>query len=93
MFDFLLVLGQIPGTDIQITFNQIIITLSLGFVLYFRRQLQRISIYMLKRVTLFIKQFILRRPQAYLKLLAALIARKVSALRAGSFFRRPTRAS
>jgi len=39
MLDFLLVLGQIPGTNFQITFNEIVVILLLAAVYKFRRQI------------------------------------------------------
>lgn len=43
MLDFLLVLGQIPGTDIQITFNELVVLASLAAIWHFRRQLRRLA--------------------------------------------------
>lgn len=63
MIDLLLVLGQIPGTDIRITFNQIVISLTLGFSLYFRRQLRRLVIFSAKRLAASIKLKLWRRRQ------------------------------
>ena len=40
MLDFLLVLGQIPGTDLQITFNDYILLIMIGAAYYWRRQLR-----------------------------------------------------
>lgn len=68
MIDLLLVLGQIPGTDIRITFNQIIISLALGLVLYFRRKLYRLAIHNAKRLTAYIKQKLQRRRQLRLSI-------------------------
>ena len=44
MLDFLLVLGQIPGTNLQITFNEITIFITAVFIWYFRRQLRALAI-------------------------------------------------
>jgi len=42
MLDFLLVLGRVPGTDLQITFNEIVIGLAMVSVWYFRRKIRRL---------------------------------------------------
>jgi hypothetical protein len=34
MLDFLLVLGQVPGTNFQITFNEIVATVCIGYLLH-----------------------------------------------------------
>jgi hypothetical protein len=44
MLDFLLVLGQIPGTNLQITFNEIAIFTAAVLSWYFRRQLRDLAI-------------------------------------------------
>lgn len=44
MLDFLLVLGQIPGTNFQITFNEIIALVLAGGVWYLRNQLKGLAI-------------------------------------------------
>lgn len=41
MLDFLLVLGQIPGTNLQITFNELVIGAALAAIWYFRRYIMR----------------------------------------------------
>jgi hypothetical protein len=38
MLDFLLVLGQVPGTDFQITFTEIVFSLGIGIVIYLKRR-------------------------------------------------------
>jgi hypothetical protein len=41
VLDFFLVLGLIPGTNFQITFNEIVFVVALLAAWYFRRQLRR----------------------------------------------------
>jgi hypothetical protein len=56
MLDFLLVLGQIPGTNLQITFNEITIFTIAVLSWYFRRQLRALAIYEYKLFLAYLKQ-------------------------------------
>jgi hypothetical protein len=44
MLDFLLVLGQIPGTNFQITFYEYLLALLVVAVIALRRQLRRLAV-------------------------------------------------
>ena len=59
MLDFLLVLGQVPGTDVQITFNELVIGIILIAGWIFRRQLRR----MVKRWSANLTSYWLKRSQ------------------------------
>lgn len=56
MLDFLLVLGQIPGTNFQITFNEIVALVLAGGVWYFRSQLRNLAIREYKALLDYLKQ-------------------------------------
>ena len=53
MLDFFLVLGLIPGTNFQITFNEIVAVVSLAAIWYFRRQLRRQLVAQKQRLLVF----------------------------------------
>lgn len=50
MLDFLLVLGQIPGTQFQITFYELAVVVWLGLAWLFRRQLLYYAVLKIKKI-------------------------------------------
>ncbi len=56
MLDFLLVLGRVPGTNFQITFNEIVIAAIAASCWYFRRQLRNLAIYEYKSLLAYSRQ-------------------------------------
>lgn len=78
MWDFLLVLGQIPGTNIQITFNEMLYTAVLAIIGYmaFRQRLQfqhdmAMANKSFKRQAKSAKKSLKIRQRSYTKLLAS----------------------
>jgi hypothetical protein len=63
MLDLLLVLGQVPGTNFQITFYEIVSFCTILTIWYFRRQLRRAFITAKDRLLAYLKQKAWQRRQ------------------------------
>jgi len=63
MLDLLLVLGQVPGTDFQITFYEFIIFWSTLGVWYFRRYLRRFAGRLAAKTATYLRQKAWQRRQ------------------------------
>ena len=63
MLDFLLVLGQIPGTNFQITFFELIAAILLALVYFLRHRLRALAKFQKKRILDYFRQKAWQRKQ------------------------------